>query len=72
WVSKKFLTGRSGSELTKRSTEMATKHRRLRSYPQAGVRASSMPTLHESKMYKFGLLGLLGIALFWNGFQIFT
>ena len=51
---------------------MTTKHRRLRSYPQAGVRASSMPSLHESMMYKFGLLGLLGIALFWNGFQIFA
>jgi hypothetical protein len=51
---------------------MTTKHRRLRNYPQAGVRASSMPSLHESKMYKLGLLGLLGIALFWNGFQIFA
>ena len=51
---------------------MATKHRRLHSYPQAGVRASSMPSLHELTMYKFGLLGLLGIALFWNGFQIFA
>ena len=51
---------------------MATKHRRLRRYSQAGVRASSMPALHESTMYKFGLLGLLGIALFWSGFQSFT
>ena len=51
---------------------MTTKHRRLRSYPQAGVRASGMPSLHESTMYKFGVLGLLGIALFWNGFQIFA
>ncbi|SDA21040.1 hypothetical protein SAMN05216315_11546 [Nitrosospira sp. Nsp18] len=51
---------------------MATKHRRLRSYPQADVRASRMRSLHEPKMYKFGLLGLLGIALFWNGFQIFA
>jgi len=51
---------------------MATEHRGLRSYPQAGVRASNMPSLRESKAYKFGLLGLLGIALFWNGFQIFA
>jgi hypothetical protein len=51
---------------------MATKYRRLRSCSQAGVHASSMPALHESTMYKFGLLGLLGIALFWNGFQIFA
>lgn len=51
---------------------MATKYQRLRSYPQAGVRASNMSSLHESKVYKFGLLGLLGIALFWNGFQIFA
>ncbi|SCY28012.1 hypothetical protein SAMN05216420_10491 [Nitrosospira sp. Nl5] len=51
---------------------MATKHRRLRSYPQAGVRASSMASLHESKMYKFGVLGLLGIAVLWSGFQIFA
>ncbi|SOD41063.1 hypothetical protein [Nitrosovibrio sp. Nv4] len=51
---------------------MATRHRRLRSYPQAGVGASSMPSLHESKMYKFGVLGLLGIALLWNGLQTFA
>ena len=51
---------------------MATKHRGVRGYRQAGVRASNMPSLHESKLYKFGVLGLLGIALFWNGFQIFA
>jgi hypothetical protein len=49
---------------------MATKHRRLRSYPPAGVGASSRPSLQDSKMYKFGLLSLLGIALFWNALQI--
>ncbi|MEP6879363.1 MAG: hypothetical protein ABI865_10980 [Nitrosospira sp.] len=51
---------------------MATRHRRLRSYPQADVRASNMPSSHESKMYKVGLLGLLAIAIFWQGFQIFA
>jgi hypothetical protein len=51
---------------------MATKHRGLRGYPRADVRASDMASLHESKVYKFGLLGLLGIAIFWEGFQIFA
>ncbi|SDZ15133.1 hypothetical protein [Nitrosomonas sp. Nm33] len=51
---------------------MATKHRKLRSYPQAGVRASSMPLLHKLTMFKFSLLGVLGIVLFWNGLQAFA
>jgi hypothetical protein len=55
---------------------MATKHRRLRSYPQGSVRASNMPSSQESTMYKVGLLGLLGIATLgiaiFQRFQIFA
>ncbi len=51
---------------------MATKYEGCSNYSEAGIRASSMPSLHESAMYKFGLLGLLKIALFWNGFQTFA
>ncbi len=48
---------------------MATKPGTSSSRSEAGARAGNMPLLHDSKTYKFGLMGMLGIAIFWIGLQ---
>ena len=48
---------------------MATKPGTSSNRSKAGARAGSMPLLHDSKTYKFGLMGMLGIAIFWIGLQ---
>ena len=48
---------------------MATKPGTSSSRSKAGTRAGNMPLLHDSKMYKFGLMGMLGITIFWIGLQ---
>lgn len=48
---------------------MATKSETSGSRSEAGARAGNMPLLDDSKTYKFGLMGMLGIAIFWIGLQ---
>lgn len=59
----------SSSQLTKGVMKMATKPGTSNSRSEAGARAGSIPLLHDSKTYKFGLMGMLGIAIFWIGLQ---
>ena len=48
---------------------MATKPGTSGSRSEAGARAGNMPLLDDSKTYKFGLMGMLGITIFWIGLQ---
>ena len=48
---------------------MATNPEHQSSRSKAGTRAGNMPLLRHSKTYKFGLMGMLGITIFWIGLQ---
>jgi hypothetical protein len=49
--------------------KMATKLGTSSNRSETGARDGSMPLPHDLKTYKFGLMGMLGITIFWIGLQ---
>jgi hypothetical protein len=49
--------------------KMATKLGASSNRSETGARDGSMPLPHDLKTYKFGLMGMLGITIFWIGLQ---
>lgn len=48
---------------------MATKPGTSSSRSETSAHADNIPLLDDSKTYKFGLMGMLGITIFWIGLQ---